>query len=302
MKDKFLHNYRQQPPEAFSQSVKRRLDQIPDSLGYATYAQQKRLFRPAQALIITVGIIFIGLFAPTIIAQIMGPFDGIVHRFGNVSVKEIEVHPDILYAEWAATNIPATPTLKSTVEGAQEITQAGPTAEATMTPTATLPNGCSRSVSEVEEEPGTIIIYPECISLETAIARAGFDFSLPTLIPNDFQFEDEIHFSTNEYGPSMTFFWSSEAGNGTLFLDVSRAHSENTVLLAPGAYKEISVNGRPGIFIYGGWSSDINSWDRNIIRTIRWEQDGIMYNLSSLQIGGEGISDILLKRIAGSVE
>ena len=67
-------------------------------------------------------------------------------------------------------------------------------------------------------------------------------------------------------------------------------------------YEEIAVNGRPGIFIDGAWSNDINDWDR--MHTVRWEQDGVMYNLVGFQHSESNvfISDVMLKGIAGSIE
>lgn len=152
------------------------------------------------------------------------------------------------------------------------------------------------------QEPNVTIIPHDCLDLERVIAEAGYSFSLPTLIPDGLWLESEGMVFSNEYGKAMTFFWRNADGNRPLHLDVSRARPDNNVLLAPGSYEEITVNGRPGIFIYGGWSGNTNDWNRDIVRTVRWEQDGVMYNLVGFQFQESFISDVMLKRIAGSIE
>ena len=266
----------------------------------------RQTVRLAQAVMILAGLVFVVLLTPPIFAQVVSQIDGVIRQFGNMTVKEVEVHPDILYAELVATSEAVAPAEEPTLEPAVE--------EVTNAPT-TFPDDCTwpetlrgqpvlGTMDLGEEDPNVTIIQPDCLDLEEAIARAGYDFSLPSLIPNGLWLEGEVSAIFSEYGTALTFFWRNEMGNRPLHLDVSRARPDNNVLLAPGMYEEIAVNGRPGIFIYGAWSNDINDWDRSIVRTVRWEQDGVMYNLVGFQHSESNvfISDVMLKRIAGSIE
>ena len=311
MNKKFLHSFRQRPSTEFSRSLKQRLDQMPAPAARPK-PQSHRRVRLAQAFTIVAGLAILVLLAPPVFAQVVSQIDGVIQRFGNVTVKEVAVHPSILYAELEATNAAAIPSPESDASNEAEAI-AGATE--TATPPTTHPDDCTEleplrgqplngPVAEMAEEPSVTIVPHDCVNLESIIAQAGYDFSLPMLLPDGLWLESKVMVFSNEYGKAMTFFWRNADGNRPMHLDVSRAGQDNSILLAPGTYEKITVNGRPGIFIYGGWSNDINDWDRSIVRTIRWEQDGVMYNLVGFQHAESNIfiSDVMLKQIAGSIE
>jgi hypothetical protein len=149
----------------------------------------------------------------------------------------------------------------------------------------------------------------ESVTLDEARARAGYEFALPSALPERYVLEEVIIVSPA--GQTVTVRWRSETVRGDfLVLRVARANSEVEWMVGPDSVEIVGVNGAEAQFIRGGWSSDSRTWDPSLGRDIRWVRDGIQYHLSTgnefMCPGQENnqcpLSDEDLIRIAESVE
>lgn len=155
------------------------------------------------------------------------------------------------------------------------------------------------------------------VSLEEAQAQTSFTIKMPTVLPDGYSFkgvlkppslppiEEPLPADSRVSLPSAVILIFGDAGGELLTLsemklitpaalaEADRAAPSLGKIELPagrGSVQEVTVNGQPGQYVEGGWSSQ--GWDSNANHhLLHWQgADGVAYNLLS---GTLGLSELL---------
>lgn len=107
-----------------------------------------------------------------------------------------------------------------------------------------------------------------------------YSFSLPTEVPERYTMIEEVQISSG--GRSATISWHNETERGDGFwLRVAPANPDVRHLVGPDSIEVVELDGREAQFIRGGWESNREIWNPDIARMLRWQQDGVEYQLGT---------------------
>ena len=161
-------------------------------------------------------------------------------------------------------------------------------------------------IFETEQYPGVdnpIIVPDEIMTLEEARSYVDFEFSLPAWVPNGLTLqEDDVRFSSVTEG--LNIQWTQERRNDIRILNlmISEAMAERTFVVGPESVTELAINDAPAMLIRGSWDADLQEWRDTGYRALRWQLDGVVYQLSSGPEEFGGFSDEQLIQVAESIQ
>jgi hypothetical protein len=149
------------------------------------------------------------------------------------------------------------------------------------------------------------------VSLEEAQTQTSFTIKMPTVLPDGYSFkgvlklpslpriEEPLPAGSPVSLPSAVTLIFEDAGGEVLMLsemklitpaalvEADRAAPSLGEIKLPageGSVQEVTVNGQPGQYVEGGWSSQ--GWDSNANhRLLHWQADGMTYSLLSRTLG-----------------
>ncbi|MEM7335787.1 MAG: hypothetical protein AAF490_27160 [Chloroflexota bacterium] len=129
--------------------------------------------------------------------------------------------------------------------------------------------------------PNTVVTGPLDEMVLDSQERLGFEYEFPTSIPSRYEFRKVTYGHVGR--TSASFLWIENQSRTGLILDIRRANSEINWLVGPDSTEEVTVNGQPAALTTGAWNADTNRWDQSFgTISLRWEQDGVEYNLSGM--------------------
>jgi hypothetical protein len=164
-----------------------------------------------------------------------------------------------------------------------------------------------------------IFTPPPSLSVEEVLEQIDFPVMLPTWLPENLVYvhRDVVSYDPQieegsgkklsiEYSPNTYF----NSGMGLMFLNANDGPITAPPLLAENREQPVTVNGRPGYYVHGGWQDDGRGdpntkmgnlmWDDTADDAyLTWIQDGVTYLLEAHNLG-LGLSD--LQRIAESMK
>jgi hypothetical protein len=145
------------------------------------------------------------------------------------------------------------------------------------------------------------IVPSDVLTLEEARARLDFEFNLPTWVPEGLTLsEDEVRASN--ITPKLSLTWLDENMAGRiLVLSVSKAEPDVQFVVGPNSVTEVMVNDITATLIRGGWYVDTQSWRDDGSRTLRWQMNGVAYQLTTGNETWGGLSDEELIQVAESI-
>ncbi|MFZ0547541.1 MAG: DUF4367 domain-containing protein [Candidatus Promineifilaceae bacterium] len=144
------------------------------------------------------------------------------------------------------------------------------------------------------------IVQDDIITLEEADDRLGFEFNLPTYMPEGMVLkEDEVHASniTN----NVTLIWDDAAVPGRILRLIVERENDIGWAVGPDSVTEVMVNDIPASLMQGGWNEDTKKWQDYGNRDLSWQLDGVKYTLSSGSVELGGLSNEELIKIAESI-
>ncbi|MCB8942345.1 MAG: DUF4367 domain-containing protein [Ardenticatenaceae bacterium] len=144
------------------------------------------------------------------------------------------------------------------------------------------------------------IVADDIITLDEARARVGYDFLLPTWLPDGLTLhEDEIRASNIR--TSLTLHWSDENSRGrAVSLHISKALPDVNYIVGPNSVTEVMIHDIPATLIRGAWFENTQRWEEDGIRSLRWQMDGLEYMLSTTMPEWGGLSEAELIQMAES--
>lgn len=136
----------------------------------------------------------------------------------------------------------------------------------------------------------------QLISLEEAQKTCPFTIAMPTTLPEGYTFKGVLSLptppQTDNPSPTadlpflVTLVFENKSGD-LLTLTEARLPIAVEMPIGKGSGQEVTVNGRPGLYIQGAWTPE--GWDQNAnYHQLHWEgEDGLSYDLISAYLGLE---------------
>lgn len=146
------------------------------------------------------------------------------------------------------------------------------------------------------------IVPDDIVAVAEGRARLDYEFNLPTWVPEGMVLlENEAHASNIRHS-ELTLSWLDERVKGRAFsLRVAEALPDVNYVVGPNSVTEVMINDIKATLIRGGWYENNKTWNYDISRTLRWQMDGIEYQLSTGNETVGGLSDAELIRVAESI-
>ncbi len=163
-----------------------------------------------------------------------------------------------------------------------------PTARALLQTATTEIAGRMFTVSDAypyENQEDAITVEPKILTVKQALAQSHYPIHLPTYIPAGYHPREDTVLAypplNDELGPVLYFSWEGKMDRISLMV-CSRCPWERGELIAPGTAEEVTLaNGRPAVLVRGGWYLNERQWRTDIVITLEWTREGVLYQLSA---------------------
>ena len=147
-------------------------------------------------------------------------------------------------------------------------------------------------------EPESSSIPIEIVSF--ADAREILSFKIPQWIPEGYDRQEMIHVLRSDQDIMIGIKWvptdNSIGQNSYFLLNVSNHVAPTVVVGTNGGATVITINDHPGMLFQGAWDPSSRTFGGTTLHLV-WAQDGLSY-----QVGGDGMTEQTLIRIAESIE
>jgi len=157
----------------------------------------------------------------------------------------------------------------------------------------------------IETEPSEMEVPPEemlrqgvdsplvLLPVPQAFQVFPIPIAIPTWAPSPCELEDNALVDQNDAHPSITLIWACASdASSRIFMTVEKASM--VAHYPPDTYKEITVQGEPGLVVHGIWHRSGNefTWVNDTMR-IFWYHDNLLYDL--MAPAGQFIEEDLLQ-------
>lgn len=140
----------------------------------------------------------------------------------------------------------------------------------------------------------------DIITLEEARDHLGFEFNLPSYMPEGMVLqENEIHASN--IMTSIMLTWQDESIRGRVIQLIIDEAIDVGRVVGPDSITEVMINDTPAALSRGGWNGDTKEWEDNGARDLSWQLNGVRYWLSASSEEINGLSNEELIKIAESI-
>ena len=125
---------------------------------------------------------------------------------------------------------------------------------------------------------------PEIVTVEDVLTHSPYPIHLPTYAPPGYELRHD-HVLKHAPLPDQpqsnvyVFIWRGPETNLSL-MTCGSCPWEQGEAVAPGAVEEVTLaNGQSAVLVRGGWYLNDHRWRSDIVATLTWQQDDVLYQL-----------------------